>query len=368
MNQHAKRRAQQGIQGLDTAPDAAPAPPVVKPPVREPVAPGLQEFVIPEGHTPERLDKFLSNAAGLSRARIKALLDDGQVALDGKRTDDASSKVRAGQKISIEVPQPAAAEPLGENIPLSIAYEDEHLVVVDKPAGLVVHPSAGHETGTLVNALIAHCGASLSGIGGVLRPGIVHRIDKDTSGLLVVAKSDAAHQGLSALFADHGRTMSLTREYLAFVWGAPRHRGTIQTFLGRHQYNRERQMVTQDEERGRLAITHYELELPFGKERDGKPMASLVRCALETGRTHQIRVHMAHIGHPLIGDQTYGSGFKTKIGLLPPKLQDFFRAFSRQALHAATLGFQHPVTGEELMFESELPKDLKKLKATLEKL
>jgi 23S rRNA pseudouridine1911/1915/1917 synthase len=366
MNQHAKRRAQQGYWAGE--PEAETAKPAAKQPLREPIAAGLQEFVIPEGHEPERLDKYLSNAAGLSRARIKALLDEGQVSLDGKPTDDASIKIRPGQKVSIEVPPPAAAEPQGEKIPLKIAYEDEHLIVVDKPAGLVVHPSAGHETGTLVNALIAHCGASLSGIGGVLRPGIVHRIDKDTSGLLVVAKTDAAHQGLSALFADHGRTMSLTREYQAFVWGAPRHRGTIETYIGRHQHQRERQVVTQDEQRGRLAITHYELETPFGKERDGKPMASLVRCALETGRTHQIRVHMAHIGHPLIGDQTYGSGFKTKIGLLPPKLQEFFRNFSRQALHAATLGFAHPVTGEELMFESDLPKDLKKLQAMLEKL
>jgi 23S rRNA pseudouridine1911/1915/1917 synthase len=237
-------------------------------------------------------------------------------------------------------------------------FEDEHLLVVDKPAGLVVHPAHGHETGTLVNALIAHCGASLSGIGGVRKPGIVHRIDKDTSGLLVVAKTDAAHKGLSRLFEDHGRTLNLVREYLAFVWGAPERRhGMIEAPIGRHATQREKMAVVSPE-RGREAVTHWELLESFG-------VASLVACRLETGRTHQIRVHMAHIGHPLIGDATYGAGFKTKAALLSPSAREAVEALGRQALHAATLGFEHPITGEELMFESAPPEDLQRLESAL---
>ncbi len=369
MNQHAKRRYQQGIARLEAMDKSNLPAPEPKAPALDPVGAGRHEFEVAAEHPAERLDKFLAGVAGLSRSRIRALLDEGQVSVDGARVDDASLKVRAGQKIAIDVPPPAPAEPEGESIDLTIVFEDDYLIVIDKPAGLVVHPSAGHETGTLVNALIAHCGASLSGIGGVMRPGIVHRIDKDTSGLLVVAKTDAAHQGLSALFADHGRTLSLTREYRAFVWGAPsRQRGMIETFIGRHPHNRERQAVVANEERGRHAITHFDIETTYGKEKDGKPMASMVRCALETGRTHQIRVHMAHIGHPLIGDQTYGSGFKTKAALLPEKLQTLVRSLGRQALHAAVLGFEHPVTGEELMFQSSLPDDLAALEAALEEL
>jgi 23S rRNA pseudouridine1911/1915/1917 synthase len=240
-------------------------------------------------------------------------------------------------------------------------FEDDALVVLDKPAGLVVHPGAGHETGTLVNALIGHCGESLSGIGGVKRPGIVHRLDKDTSGLLVVAKTDAAHHGLSKLFADHGRTLSLTREYLALVWGAPdRQNGTIDAPLGRHAIQREKMAIV-PQARGREAVTHWRIVEKFGADRDGKPLASLVACQLETGRTHQIRVHLAHIGHPLLGDSTYGGGFKTKALQLTPEAQAALVALNRQALHARALGFEHPVTGEDLLFESAPPQDFQNL-------
>ena len=257
------------------------------------------------------------------------------------------------------MPEPTPAEPQGENIALNIVYEDSHLLVIDKPAGLVVHPASAHESGTLVNALIAHCGDSLSGVGGVKKPGIVHRIDKDTSGLLVVAKTDAAHHGLSRLFADHGRTLSLTREYLAFVWGVPdRAHGTIEAPLGRHATQREKMAVV-SESRGREAITHWQKVEDYG-------VAALLRCQLETGRTHQIRVHMAHIGHPLIGDKTYGAGFKTKVAKLRRHAaREIVERLRRQALHAATLGFAHPVTGEEMLFESELPEDLAQLREAL---
>jgi 23S rRNA pseudouridine1911/1915/1917 synthase len=228
----------------------------------------------------------------------------------------------------------------------------------------VIHPAAGHESGTLVNALIAHCGESLSGIGGVKRPGIVHRIDKDTSGLLVVAKNDLAHQGLAGQFADHGRTGPLERAYLTLVWGVPeRRRGTVEAALARSTHNREKIAVVSDEnERGRYAITHYEVleNLP-----PAAPIASLVRCELETGRTHQIRVHMAHLGHPLLGDLTYGSGFKTKANRLSETQQGTLRALNRQALHAAVLGFEHPRSGEFLRFESPLPEDMAALLAAL---
>jgi 23S rRNA pseudouridine1911/1915/1917 synthase len=238
---------------------------------------------------------------------------------------------------------------------LSIVYEDEDLIVIDKPPGLVVHPAAGHDSGTLVNALIAHCGESLSGIGGVKRPGIVHRLDKDTSGLLVVAKNDLAHQALAAQFADHGRTGPLERAYLAIVWGVPeRRRGTVEAALARSTHNREK-IVVVGEERGRYAITHYELleSLP-----PALPVASLVRCELETGRTHQIRVHMAHLGHPLLGDPTYGSGFKTKANRLAERSREALDVLDRQALHAAILGFEHPRSGEFLRFETPLPPNL----------
>src|SRR5204862_3961399 len=232
-------------------------------------------------------------------------------------------------------------------------------IVIDKPKGLVVHPAAGNQSGTLVNALIAHCGTSLSGIGGVKRPGIVHRLDKDTTGLMVVAKNDRAHRALSAQFADHGRAGFLQRAYLAFVWGAPdRPKGTVDAPIDRHPKARDKQAVRQG---GRDAITHWErLEVYSGT--DGKPVASLIMCRLETGRTHQIRVHLAHIGHPLLGDDVYGPGFKTKTALLPKNAQESLSALGRQALHAHILGFQHPETRETLTFKSRLPDDLARLR------
>jgi 23S rRNA pseudouridine1911/1915/1917 synthase len=365
MNQHAKRRYQHEVFGTKARPKPAELDEdTVKEPTRTgPGLPsGVHAFTVEE---PGRLDRFLAGSGdGLSRTRIKALVESGHVTVDGKVAEDAGAKVRAGQAIEITVPEPIAAAPAGEDIPLVVIFEDDHLIVINKPAGLVVHPAAGHETGTLVNALIAHCGDSLSGVGGVKRPGIVHRLDKDTSGLLVVAKTDAAHQGLSELFADHGRELSLTREYLAFVWGTPdRPAGAVDAPIGRHPYHREKQAIVANEKKGRFAITHFAVEHVF--HHAGRPIASLVRCHLETGRTHQIRVHMAHIGCPVIGDPLYGQGFKTKIALLPEAAQAIVERLHRQALHAASLGFTHPATGEELMFESELPEELKALETAL---
>jgi 23S rRNA pseudouridine1911/1915/1917 synthase len=317
--------------------------------------------VAEDAHT--RLDRFLAErpelvAVHLSRTRIKSLIEAGAVLIHGEPAKDANRRLAAGDRIALRVPEAAPAEPLGEDIALDIVFEDQHLLVIDKPAGLVVHPASGHETGTLVNALIAHCGDSLSGIGGVKKPGIVHRLDKDTSGLLVVAKTDPAHAGLSRLFEDHGRSLNLTRDYLAFVWGVPdRSRGTIDAVIGRHAIHRERMAVV-PEARGREAVTHFEMLEDYG-------VASLVRCSLETGRTHQIRVHLAHIGHPLIGDATYGAGFKTKVARLAPTARVAVERLGRQALHAATLGFDHPITGEEMMFQSELPEELAKLRRAL---
>lgn len=330
-------------------------------------SPEILAFDVTPEQAGERLDRFLAaqpevTERAVSRTRVKALIEAGQASVDGQAVADANLKLKAGQSVSLTVPPPAPAEPLGQDIPLSIVYEDDHLIVIDKPAGLVVHPAAGHEDGTLVNALIAHCGDTLSGIGGVKRPGIVHRLDKDTSGLLVVAKTDAAHQGLAALFADHGREGSLVREYRAFVWGAPsRPAGTVEAAIGRHPRQREKMAVVA-ESKGRHAVTHWEMMERFGAP---EAIASLVACQLETGRTHQIRVHMAHLGHPLLGDLTYGSGFKTKAARLPAAAQTALVDLGRQALHAAVLGFQHPVTAEELLFESALPSDLERLAAAL---
>ncbi len=366
MNQHAKRRYQHEVFGskarpkpVETEDEEAKAPARTGPGL----SPGVHAFVVEE---PGRMDRFLAGAGdGLSRTRIKALVESGHVTIDGKAATDAGAKVRAGQTVEIHVPEPVAATPTGEDIPLNVVFEDDHLIVINKPAGLVVHPAAGHETGTLVNALIAHCGDSLSGVGGVKRPGIVHRLDKDTSGLLVVAKTDAAHQGLSALFADHGRELSLTREYVAFVWGTPdRPAGAVDAPIGRHPWHREKQAIVSDEKKGRFAITHFSVEKVY--KHAGKAIASRVRCHLETGRTHQIRVHMAHLGCPVVGDPLYGQGFKTKIALLPEGARALVEGLHRQALHAASLGFEHPATGEELMFESELPPELAALEKALE--
>jgi 23S rRNA pseudouridine1911/1915/1917 synthase len=275
---------------------------------------------------------------------------------------DPAYHVAAGDTITIDVPPAIPAEPQGEAIALDIMYEDEDLIVINKPKGLVVHPAAGHETGTLVNALIAHCGASLSGIGGVKRPGIVHRLDKDTTGLMVAAKNDAAHKSLSEQFADHGRTGALRRGYLAFVWGAPnRQRGTVDAPIDRHPHAREKMAVRAN---GRRAITHWEVQEVFNG-RDGKPVASLLACQLETGRTHQIRVHLAHAGHPLMGDDVYGSHFKTKANQLGAQGSSALAALERQALHAYLLALEHPKTGEVLRWEATLPEDLLLLQSGL---
>jgi 23S rRNA pseudouridine1911/1915/1917 synthase len=319
----------------------------------------VERLAVAAAEAGERLDRVLAAHLELSRTRLKALILAGEVTIGGVTIRDPGHRVNAGAAIAVTVPPPQPAAPQGEAIPLTIVYEDSDLIVIDKPAGLVVHPAAGNPTGTLVNALIAHCGASLSGVGGVQRPGIVHRLDKDTSGLLVVAKSDRAHQGLAHQFADHGRTGALERGYLAFAWGAAdRPRGTIEAPIDRHPHARDKMAVRPG---GREAVTHWQvLERYAGT--DGRPAASLLECRLETGRTHQIRVHLAHIGHPLLGDDVYGPGFKTKAALLAPKAQESLAALGRQALHAYLLGFEHPISGAMLAFRSELPADLTRLR------
>ena len=321
------------------------------------------ELKVDAAHKGERLDRFLAlGASGLSRSRLKALILAGEVTIDNRTIRDPGHHVNVGDNIVVVVPPDEPAAPQGEAIPLTVLHEDAELIVIDKPKGLVVHPAAGNLTGTLVNALIAHCGASLSGIGGVKRPGIVHRLDKDTTGVMMVAKTDLAHRSLSAQFADHGRTGPLVRSYLAFVWGVPdRRKGTIDAPLGRNPRARDKMAVRAD---GRVAITHWEV-LETYPGTDGKPVASLISCRLETGRTHQIRVHLAHIGHPLLGDEVYGPGFKTKAAHLTPQAREALQALGRQGLHAHILGFQHPRSGKTLEFKSALPGDLSRLRQSL---
>jgi len=321
------------------------------------------EVIVPDAEAAGRLDRVLAaQIAELSRSRLKALILAGKVTVGGGTILDPGHHVNAGDRIVVDVPPPEAAEPEGEAIPLDIAFEDNDIIVIDKPKGLVVHPAAGHQTGTLVNALIAHCGDSLSGIGGVRRPGIVHRLDKDTTGLLIVAKNDKAHASLAAQFADHGRTGPLERAYMAFVWGVPdRPRGTIDKPLGRHPHARDKIAIRAD---GREAITHWEVIETFN-DADGKPVASLLECRLETGRTHQIRVHLASIGHPLLGDGVYGQGFKTKAARLDKKALAALEGLGRQALHAYLLSVTHPTSGDFLEFRSELPPDLTRLRRAL---
>lgn len=296
--------------------------------------------------TPGRLDKALAAASGLSRERVKALIGEGAVTVADAVADNGSARVAAGTAFSIALPAPMPLEAEAQAIPLAIVFEDEHLVVVDKPAGMVVHPAAGNPDGTLVNALLHHCAGRLSGINGVVRPGIVHRIDKDTSGLLVVAKTDAAHEGLAAQFADH----SIDRCYLAVCGGHPAPpEGTIATRLGRSDADRKKMAVLPDDAaRGKHAVTHYRTLRRLTH-------ATLIECRLETGRTHQVRVHCASIGHALIGDPVYGRDPKA----LRPLLQRL--DFRRQALHAAELGFTHPATGERCLFRADPPGDMREL-------
>ncbi len=294
----------------------------------------------------DRLDKALAEATGLSRARIQTLIADGHVTLDGKPETSAKAKVAPGAAFRIAVPAAVEAEARPQDIPLTIAYEDDHLIVIDKQAGMVVHPAAGNPDGTLVNALLHHCKGELSGIGGVARPGIVHRIDKDTSGLLVVAKTDKAHEGLARQFKDH----SIERRYLAICGGHPiPPEGTIATRIGRSDANRKKMAVLdKNSSRGKHAVTHY-------KTVKRLEHCALIECRLETGRTHQVRVHCASIGHALLGDPLYGR--------TPAPLRKLLKEknFSRQALHAAQLGFEHPISHKWIEFSSEIPADMREL-------
>ncbi|WP_019961053.1 RluA family pseudouridine synthase [Woodsholea maritima] len=316
----------------------------------------------------ERLDRWMSQTwSALSRARCKSLIEEGFVRCDGEVLTNPSAKIKAHSLYEVWVPAPESAIPVGEDLPLDILYEDDQLIVVNKAAGMAVHPAAGNWSGTLVHGLLYHCKGSLSGIGGVERPGIVHRLDKDTSGVMVVAKTDAAHQHLSAQFAAH----SVLRAYRAFVRSSPDPRaGRIETRLGRSPQDRKKMAVlAQSSEAGKHAITNYETLATYGRDpkaRLGKSMAALVECRLETGRTHQIRVHMSHIGCPLLGDPVYGRGRSTLLARLDEE-QDF-RAFNRQALHAYELGFIHPTREEHLHFSTPLPADMQRLQGFLEKL
>jgi 23S rRNA pseudouridine1911/1915/1917 synthase len=295
---------------------------------------------------PARLDKALAEATGLSRARVQGLIEEGRVDVAGKTATSGSSKVAEGTPFRIIIAAAMPAQALPEDIPLTIAYEDAHLIVVDKPAGMVVHPAVGNITGTLVNALLHHCRGQLSGINGVARPGIVHRIDKDTSGLIVVAKTDAAHEGLAVQFAAH----TVHRRYLAVCAGHPSpSEGTVNARIGRSDADRKKMTVLpNNSSRGKSAVTHY-------KVIERLDHAALIECRLETGRTHQVRVHCASIGHPLLGDPAYGRTPKQ----LRPLLERL--GFARQALHAAELGFAHPATGEIVQFRSNLPQDMAEL-------
>jgi 23S rRNA pseudouridine1911/1915/1917 synthase len=333
------------------------------------------EFVIAE-NPPNRLDKAVSRdvpeGEALSRTRLARLIADGAVTLDGQTVTDPKAKVAEGAQVIVTVEEAEDSHIGPEDIPIEVIYEDDDLIVVNKPAGMVVHPAPGSPSGTLVNALLHHCGDALSGVGGVKRPGIVHRIDKETSGLLVVAKSDAAHQGLAAQFEKH----TVERYYQAVCYGVPdandpRLRGVkgtsfepgnilkLTTQLARHKTDRQRQAVLF--QGGRHAVTRARIVESFGTP----PVAALIECWLETGRTHQIRVHMAHAGHGLVGDPTYGGKRKLAAKALSEQAQAAVRDFPRQALHAAVLGFVHPVTGESLRFEAPLPADMQALLAAL---
>jgi len=351
---------------------ASPSPPTPGPPT---------SVLVAADESGDRLDRVLArHVSALSRSRLKVLIEAGAVTVDGRTIRDPSHHVNSGSVILVDVPPPEPARPAPEAIPLSVIYEDDDIIVIDKPRNLVVHPAAGHWTGTLVNALVAHCGESLSGIGGERRPGIVHRLDKDTTGVMVVAKNDRAHRALAAQFADHGQSGEpFERAYLAFVWGVPdRPNGTIDRPIDRHPKSRERMAVR---EGGRESMTHWQVLETYGGDTGhaskaarksslkggsaAAPVASLLLCRLETGRTHQIRVHLASIGHPIMGDDVYGSGFRTKTALLPPAAQAALGALGRQALHAHILSVKHPSNGEFLQFRSELPCDLARLRNAL---
>ena len=321
----------------------------------------------------ERLDKWIASWTDLSRGRILTLMDGGHVRAEGQLVKKPSIKVLPGVEYAVFVPPPVDDVPKAENIPLDILYEDEWLIVVNKPSGMTVHPAPGSRTGTLVHALLYHCKDTLSGIGGVMRPGIVHRIDKDTSGVMVVAKNDHAHRYLSKQFAKH----TIERVYVCFTRSAPKPReGTVESRLARSQHDRKKIAVVRGtvdniyaSEHGRHAITHYKTIKGYGQQPRaalGTPQVSRIECRLETGRTHQIRVHLAHIGCPLLGDPVYGKqrAFLTTKNANELAVREVLSTFKRQALHAARLGFIHPGTKEEMIFNSDLPKDMKALERT----
>lgn len=301
------------------------------------------EFIFPVGSEPARLDLVVGALEGLTRSMARRLIEAGLVTVDGTK-EKPSLKLRGGEKVIVTIPPPVPAEPAAETIPLEILYEDSDLVVVNKPAGMVVHPGAGNASGTLVNALLGHC-HDLSGIGGELRPGIVHRIDKDTTGVLVVAKNDPAHRSLSHQFKEH----TIKRVYLALVFGSPKaDKGRIESVIGRHPVDRKR--MSGAARRGKKAVTHWQAVSRYQG-------LTLMRLKLETGRTHQIRVHLCEAGHPLAGDTVYGGSGRLAT-ILDPQLRELIKGMGRQALHAKTLGFIHPATGEYLEFDTELPTDM----------
>ena len=321
----------------------------------------LRRAVAEESHVGWRLDRFLAaTLPEFSRARLQQLLSEGAVTLSGRTVEDANHRVKAGYAYDVDVPPARGARPQGQDIPLTVVHEDKDLIVIEKPAGLVVHPAAGNPDGTLVNALIAHCGDELIGIGGEARPGIVHRLDKDTSGLMVAAKNERAMASLAKQFANH----TIDRAYHALVWGSPRpSHGAIESQIGRSQFDRKRMAVLR--RGGKTARTNYKVLESFGPAE--RPFASLVECRLETGRTHQIRVHLTHLGHPLIGDPQYGRARQAPRPKTPAEEIAFTAAtnFSRQALHALVLGFQHPSRHKNMRFESPWPADFAALVAAL---
>ncbi len=314
------------------------------------------EFEIPSELAGARLDKVLTQLApALSRARLQGLIADGRLTQNGAKVTDASRKVKAGETFALDIPPPIPAEPQAQDIPLDVVFEDDHLIVIDKPVGLVVHPAAGNRDGTLVNALLAHV-EDLPGIGGVERPGIVHRLDKDTAGLIVAAKTERAHKGLAEQFAAH----TIERVYTAFVWGVPRPReGKIEGAIGRSPVNRRKMAVVRT---GKAAVTHYKTLKSY------KDLAAKIECRLETGRTHQIRVHLTARTHPLLGDRLYGKGRRAMRRDVEVVLGPALEGLAGQALHAGVLGFIHPVTGRKLRFQSPLPPQLQALEAALDSL
>ena len=308
----------------------------------------------------KRIDQFISQNTELSRQRISNLITDGQILLNDEVVNMKKNKLRGdSERVKITLPEPIIQTLKPENIPLNIIYEDDHLLVIDKQSDL-----AGNKTGTLVNAILHHCGDSLSGIGGHIRPGIVHRLDKNTSGLMIIAKNDLAHNNLSQQFIDHGRSGDLERIYDALVWGVPKMSAAkIETQITRNDRDKTKMMVTKSKKNGKLAITTYKvIEKVYNNKND--PLISQIRCKLYTGRTHQIRVHLEHIGHPIICDQKYGKGYNTKLNLLSNDCRRQLK-IDRHALHSSKLSFRHPISDELMKFESELPDDLNILKNVL---